>query len=125
MSPNSATKGGRYRRLGLGLLIATMLIGATAVLFVVARLPEQPAHDTTVRITRIIGRVSRWQPYIETILVQTNNGVVGEIRISDSNQRCNVGDELKTRQIGVTLEIDARRCRSARPLNGAWTPSRK
>lgn len=112
----------RFEATVMAIIVGTIVLGVAGGLYAVNELPEQPARDTTVRITRIVGRFSRWHPYVEVIEVQAPNGVVGETSVRDSTWHCKVGDTLPAEQIGTVLDVDTDRCGSNWVPGGAQPP---
>ncbi len=100
----------RFEATVMAIIVGTIVLGVAGGLYAVTELPLQPARDTTVRITRIVGHVSRWHPYTETFIVKAPNGMVGQETIESGNGRCVVGDELPAQQIGAVLLADVTRC---------------
>jgi len=100
----------------MAIVVSAIVLGVAGGLYAVTQLPEQPAHHTTVRITRIIGRVGRSSPYTETIEDEAPDGVTGQAFVRNSNWNCGVGDELPAEQTGTVLDVDTQRC------GNNWTP---
>jgi hypothetical protein len=97
-------------QIALVVVVSLILVPCAVLVWRSYKLPLQPAVVARARVTAIAPSEHRFHPNEEHIVVR-NAHATGQFTMTDSDAKCDVGDEVVVEQRGTTLTRLPATCR--------------